>query len=338
MQSAQPKVSIGLAVFNGEKYLRQAIESILAQTFSDFEIIISDNASTDGTADICQEYVALDSRIRYHRNATNIGGARNESLTFQLSKGQYFRNAAHDDILAPHLIEKCVEVLDRDPSIALCYSTIVKIDEQGQQIGVIEQDIATSNRPFDRFCDLASMNHGCEATYGLMRSSILQKTDLQLNYSDSDRTWLCEIGLYGKFYRIPEPLFYQRFHAEMSTEVYPDLIDRMAWFNPSDQEKINHDLEMAWVQLRHYFRIISRAPLTMSERAYCYWHTLNLMRSIGFLTFGKNLKDVRHLNLSDPGKVAGVTLLLGISLMFAIADRVQSLRPAFKKPISRPQA
>src|SRR5262245_52473779 len=96
-----PTVSIGLAVYNGGQYLAQAIESILGQSYADFELIISDNASTDETETICRSYVARDERIRYSRNATNIGGARNENLTTTLARGRYFRWAAHDDYLEP---------------------------------------------------------------------------------------------------------------------------------------------------------------------------------------------------------------------------------------------
>src|SRR5262245_40295511 len=124
-----PLVSIGLAVYNGEEYLSDAISSILAQSFTDFELIISDNASTDRTEEICKTYADMDSRIRYSRNETNIGGVNNENLTFRLSKGKYFRLAAHDDVCDPKLIEKCVEVLERDQDVILCQTAIVNIDE-----------------------------------------------------------------------------------------------------------------------------------------------------------------------------------------------------------------
>lgn len=270
-----PKISIGLAVFNGEKYLRKAIDSILAQTFTDFELIISDNASTDRTEEICKDYVAKDSRIRYYRNATNIGGANNENRTFLLSKGQYFRLAAHDDVLAPKLIEKCVEVLDADSTVVLCYSTTIKIDEHGRHIGVLNRDMASSIKPHKRFQDLANWNHECETSYGLIRADILRKTDLQLNYSDSDRTLLCELSLYGRFHKVSEPLFYKRYHPEMSTNIYSDTIDRMAWFNPSDDEKIHDYLQHDLVRFRHYLRITSHAPLAFNERIHCYLHIAN---------------------------------------------------------------
>jgi glycosyltransferase involved in cell wall biosynthesis len=272
MTDKTPKVSIGLAVFNGEKYLREAINSILAQTFTDFELIISDNASTDSTEEICRDYAAKDSRIRYYRNVNNIGGANNENRTFLLSRGQYFRLAAHDDVLAPELIEKCVEVLDADTKVVLCYSTIITIDENSRHIAILDRDMASSIKPHKRFLELVNCNHNCETSYGLIRADILRKTDLQLNYPDSDRTLLCELSLYGRFYRVSDPLFYKRCHPDMSTKLYPDMIARMAWFNPSDDEKIHNYLQFGLVQLSHYLRIVSRVPLAFNERVNCYLH------------------------------------------------------------------
>ena len=108
MQSSTPKVSIGLPVYNGERYLREALDSILGQTFRDFELIICDNASTDETAAICADYAARDPRIRYHRQTHNIGATANFNHTFELARGAYFKWAAHDDVLAPTWLEKCV--------------------------------------------------------------------------------------------------------------------------------------------------------------------------------------------------------------------------------------
>ena len=98
MLNNQPKLSIGLPIYNGEKFLEQAIESLLSQTFKDFEIIICDNASTDKTHEICKAYVARDNRIHYYRNETNIGCARNFARVFELSSGEYFKWAAYDDL------------------------------------------------------------------------------------------------------------------------------------------------------------------------------------------------------------------------------------------------
>ncbi len=134
MTQHSPRVSVGLAVYNGENFIRAAIDSILAQTFTDFELVISDNASTDKTQEICLEYAAKDGRIRYYRCERNMGAAWNQNRVFELSRGEYFRLAAHDDVIAPEYLAKCVEVLDQNPSVVLCHSWTKAINDQGEVI------------------------------------------------------------------------------------------------------------------------------------------------------------------------------------------------------------
>lgn len=112
-----PKVSIGMPVYNGEKYIREALDSLLAQTFTDFELIISDNASTDGTEAICREYVARDLRIRYVRQSENRGAAANFQFVLDESRGDYFMWAAADDSWLPTFLTESVGVLDTDKTI-----------------------------------------------------------------------------------------------------------------------------------------------------------------------------------------------------------------------------
>jgi len=279
---SDPKVSIGLAVYNGERYLRKAVESILGQTYADFELIISDNASTDGTPEICLEYAARDGRITYQRNATNIGGANNENLTFRMAKGTYFRWAAHDDYLAPTLLEKCVAVLERNPSVVLVYPEVIEVDAEDKVIKTTALRKATSARPSERFHDLAFRDHYCEVIYGLLRSDVLRKTRLEQNYTDSDRVLLCELALHGPFYEIPEPLFYKRYHPG---NAYIDWGSRMSWFNPAWKGRI---VFPHWLQLFDFVRTIQRVPLPMSERLRCY-------RTLGewVLTYGRKMaKDL----------------------------------------------
>ncbi len=261
---SSPKVSIGLPVYNGAEFLSQAIESILGQTFTDFELIISDNASTDNTPAICQNYAAQDSRIRYYRNTTNIGGAHNGNRTFQLARGEYFRWAAHDDLCAPALIEHCVAVLDNDPSVVLCYTQTVNIDQKGQIRGIATLNRATSAKTHQRFRDLAFRNDYCEPSYGLIRSAVLGKTRLEQDFTGSDRVLLCELAFHGRFHEIPEPLFYKRHHAK---NVYIDWRARMAWFNPAWKGKITFP---NWLQFHHYLIAIQQGPISTLEKFYCY--------------------------------------------------------------------
>ena len=135
MNDHTPRVSIGLPVHNGERYLEETLESVLKQTFPDFELIIYDNASTDRTPEICRAFLEQDNRIRYFNSGRNEGASANFNRAFRASRGEYFKWIAHDDLIAPSYLEKCVEVLDRDDSVALCCSRVVLINEAGDILG-----------------------------------------------------------------------------------------------------------------------------------------------------------------------------------------------------------
>jgi len=277
-----PKVSIGLPVYNGDEFLAGAIEAILGQTFTDLELIISDNASTDKTAAICRHYAARDARIRYYRNPENIGGANNGNRTFLLAKGEYFRWAAHDDLCDSTLIEKCVAVLDQNPEVVLCYTQTVNIDQQGQALGVTTLNRATSPKPHRRFRDLAFRNDYCEPSYGLIRSDILRQTRLEQDFTGSDRVLLCELAFHGKFHEIGEPLFYKRHHPK---NTYLDWRARMAWFNPTWKGKITFP---NWLQFLAYLTAVQQGPLSALEKLSCY-----LIMGEWFLVNGKSMaKDL----------------------------------------------
>ena len=130
MRSSSPTVSIGMPVYNGEKYLRQAISSILNQTYPDFELIISDNASTDETRQICLQYAARDRRIRYQCNPQNIGAAKNFNLVFKLASGKYFKWMAHDDTVTSDFLSKCVDILEQNLQVVLCHTRVRIIDAE----------------------------------------------------------------------------------------------------------------------------------------------------------------------------------------------------------------
>jgi glycosyltransferase involved in cell wall biosynthesis len=260
-----PRVSIGLPVYNGERFLRQSIDSILAQTFRDFELVVCDNASTDATGPICEEYATRDPRVRYFRNSRNIGGINNANLTFLRSRGELFRWAAHDDVCGPTLLERCVEVLDDRPRAVGVYPGTINIDEDGNETGTRYGKEGTAPRPHARFRQLSYRHHPCEPIYGVIRSEVLRRTRLQQNYTGSDRALLCELGLHGPFVRIPEPLFYKRYHAGNQ---YKDWRGRMAWFLP-DLQNSGKPTFPNWLQLLDYLETVRRVPLPFVERQLC---------------------------------------------------------------------
>jgi glycosyltransferase involved in cell wall biosynthesis len=275
MEDNTPRVSVGLPVYNGETYLEEALDSLLAQTYSDFELIISDNASTDRTEKICRAYAIEHKRIRYFRNEVNIGGALNHNRVFELSRGEYFMWAGHDDLRAPEYLQRCVEVLDQNPRIVLCYTKTQDIDAEGRSLPTKHADLAiTSPRADERFRDLIRMDHRIEPIYGLIRSRILRKTPLEGQYADCDRVLLGELGLYGPFYEIPEYLFYRRDHPLGSVRVYPSRYQRTAWFEPTKPNTVVFPYNR---QFKEYLRSIRRAPLSWYDEILCY------LRMVGWL-------------------------------------------------------
>lgn len=270
MSQINPKISLGLPVFNGENYIELTIRSILDQTYTDFELIISDNASLDRTEEICRDYSEKDSRIRYYRNEKNLGLARNFRIVFELSSGKYFKWAAHDDIIAPDYLSKCVNVLEQDSSIVMCYTKTKLINEHGKVL--YDYDITLENtaspNPQDRFKDLVLINHWGSEIFGLIRSDTLKMTPLIASYAGSDRPLIAELSLHGRFYEIPEYLFFSRDHTERSVRK-ETIHSREALFDPANAGKVAFP---HWRLLLEYWKSVRRFPLNRYERIYCYLH------------------------------------------------------------------
>ncbi len=211
------RVSLGLPVYNGESFLRQALDSILAQTFVDFELVISDNASTDSTPDICQAYKVGDARIRYYRNESNRGAAWNHNRVFELSVGEYFKWCAADDVLAPGYLAACLDRLEAQPDAVLCYSNAVVIDDDDQPVELARHQDPPLASPdsVTRFSALLSpIPTSIIPFYAVIRSRALGRTRLHGNYLAGDRCLLAELSLLGPFLRVPEVLFYRRLGAK----------------------------------------------------------------------------------------------------------------------------
>lgn len=270
---SQPLVSIGLPVYNGEQYLAEVLDSLLDQTYPDLEIIIADNGSTDGTEAICRAYGNRDARIQYHRSPVNRGAAWNYNRTVPLAKGKYFKWAAADDLCLPTLIEKCVAALEAHPDVVVSFTQVIDIDGDGQVMETKQSKTGFTQRSAAaRFRGISRVRptHKCEEVFGVMRTGILAKTSLIGNYTDSDRTLLAELGLYGPFYEVPEALFLHRIHENNSVHGI-DRQARMAWFDPKAEGKI---VFPNWRQLGELLRVISNGPISINEKLRCYGQML----------------------------------------------------------------
>lgn len=223
-----PLVSIGLIVFNGENYLREALDGLIVQDYENFELLISDNASTDSTKDICEEYARIDKRIKYSRNTSNLGGA-NSSKVLEMARGEFFMWAAHDDNWDKSYVSKCVAKLQEFPKAVMCSSEITFIDSKGIPLvhGGYGTHVNLGSRPGmaiqDRVRELIS-RVGWFAFYGVWRTDAIRKinflSDTIQGYG-SDVLLLQYMILVGDFVKVEEKLFYYRVaDKEKTTEDY----------------------------------------------------------------------------------------------------------------------
>jgi glycosyltransferase involved in cell wall biosynthesis len=276
-----PKVAIGMPVWNGEKFVAEAIESILGQTYGDFELVISDNASTDATAEICRGYAKHDKRIRYFRQEKNIGAAPNHDEVFRLSAGRYFKWACHDDILAPEFIDECVRVLDRDEAVAVCCPTTVLINEDGSPVRYSVQldgmvDIygnlwrvtknmqLTSADPAERFAAVLCNMDWCFEIYGLIRRSALERASIMPSYYGGDKVVLAELSLLGRYHLLEAPLLRRRCHPAQSSSPQTSRY-RAMWISGRRMQLVPPQLRL----VAAYLRAVLWAKLTPVQRLHC---------------------------------------------------------------------
>src|SRR5262245_4895997 len=228
------RLSIGLPVYNGERFLPSALDSLLTQTFSDFELIICDNASADRTPQICETYRQRDHRVRYVRNERNLGAIANFNRVFELSAAPLFKWAAHDDLYRERYLEACIRLLDEHSDTILAHSNTAFIDDEGNlfpfdrntgcyidpKTGVRQKadspDIGDSPVALRRFWQVMAHARWGTLMFGVIPRNILQQTRLLPNFAGGDRAMLAELALLGRFRSSPERLFLKRFHEDSS--------------------------------------------------------------------------------------------------------------------------
>lgn len=293
MLGKSPRVSIGMPVYNGAAFLRESLDSLLSQTYGDFELIISDNASTDETEPICRSYAAGDPRVRYQRQEENRGATWNFNHVFELARSEYFKWAAYDDLHHPTFLARCVEVLDRCPDVVWCHSRTTHVGPDGKPLpDPATRDVSYSaagaaelpgpgsvraGRParlptreaehsHQRFRAVLLGDGGCIDVYGLMRREVVRKTMLLLPYYGTDKVFVAELGLWGRYREIPQTLFFLRVHPQASgclrTAAEQQLFEdpnASPWFTFTRLQL-----------LRGYARAILRADLTITERTRCF--------------------------------------------------------------------
>jgi glycosyltransferase involved in cell wall biosynthesis len=281
-----PRVSIGLPVFNGERYVARTLDSLLAQTFGDFELIIADNASSDGTEAICRAYVMRDPRVSYHRAAVNQGIVANFNRCVALARAAYFKWQAADDLVAPTFLERCLAVLEADPAVVLAFARSLIIDENDEPVRAVDYDAdADDPRPHVRFGRLIHIDHhrhAAQEVYGVIRSDALRRTPGYERCVRADSILLARLALLGRFRAVEERLFLNREHQDRSVRLVPGERARRRsrfskwlgsgpvpppeFWDPALTGKVTFP---EWRILREYARSLGLAPLSARERNRC---------------------------------------------------------------------
>src|SRR5882757_2138526 len=276
-----PKLSIGIPVFNGQELLPELLDSLLAQTFRDFEILICDNASSDRTPHICRKYERSDSRIHYVRNQRNLGAVANFNRVFELSTAPLFKWAAHDDLYHETYLDACVRLLDENPDIVLAHTGTAFIDETGDMLPFEQEtgsfvepktgkrywadvpDIGDTPVATNRFWQVLTRARWGTHMFGVVRREILQQTTLLPNFEGSDRAMLAELALLGRFKCANERLFLKRFHVNVSWALDHKELKN---FLSTDGKRYSRRLR----QIKAFFGAPTGKPFDVVSKSVCF--------------------------------------------------------------------
>jgi glycosyltransferase involved in cell wall biosynthesis len=266
MAIAIPAVTIGVPVYNSEKYLAETLQAILTQTFTDFELVISDNASTDATEGICNDCARSDSRVRYVRQPRNIGAPRNYNALVALARGRYLKWSSSNDIIQPQFLAACVPLLETRADVVLVYPRTRYFDaasgnvrDHADNFDLQDDDAVERYKKCDqRLVTNNIMN-------GLIRLRALRASTLHGDYPSSDIALMSELALYGKFIEVAQPLFYRR--SEADARYGAGTASKHKLYYPDDTFGSSR---RDWQRMRQMVRGVTAAPVTLSQRARLY--------------------------------------------------------------------
>ena len=293
------KVIIGLPVYNGQRYLQAAIESHLSQSFTDFDLVISDNGSTDGTPDLCSDFARLDTRVKYWRSPENRGILWNHRRVMDAiqSPNQYFRWAGADDIMESGLLQAMVTVLDTRPEVPAVMPDTKNIDEDGKIIGSMARVLdLQSGDVYQRAHDILVAGFQHVVAYGLLRASTLQIMRTRPDYPGWDPVFAWELALRGPMVQTEGAALLRRFHAGSISRV-KTAKELRKWVEPS--AKVGLDFPH-WTWAYEKWRVLFAVPLSPRYR----WRVGKFLARVTLWERGRLLRDVtqatkRALGLSD---------------------------------------
>jgi glycosyltransferase involved in cell wall biosynthesis len=267
VKKVQPFVSFGIPVRNGEGHIEKLIDSILQQTFQDFEIVIADNLSTDKTPQILRSYALQDHRFNCVFNEENIGQIENFNRVFKLSRGKYFRWIGVDDWLEPSYTEECVNLMENDPNvIGVTTYTVMhqkggfehRFEYKGERLESVK-----SSRRFSRMMWLLSKGLlYLSPLSAFFRREALTKTHLFQIAPDTDLIMAAEVSLVGPFRHINKHLVHRWRPLTAPTK----RIEMYKRYHPTRYKEVQHSY---WKACKKIASMIWDTPLTMGQKLIC---------------------------------------------------------------------
>jgi glycosyltransferase involved in cell wall biosynthesis len=303
-----PLFSVGIPVFNGENYLDEAIRSVLAQTVDDLELVISDNASTDRTEQICRDHAASDRRVVYARNERNLGAIPNYNRAFDLARGRYFKWLAHDDRILPGYATATTAALEKDETAVLCNSVVEYIGRNGQRLANYETVLgdADCDSPSQRFATLILRSHSVVDIFATFRRAAWLG-NRKGSFHGEDRAFLAYMALKGRLIHVKEPLNQMREHPNRYTRAVRSSRDRLSWHDTSKKGQLSFPTLRLFAE---YQKIVEAVPMPAAERRRCrlvlarWWFTnYNLVRA------GVDIASVALPNLVSVAETVKTRLL-----------------------------
>jgi len=281
-----PLISIGMPVYNGAAYIRFTLEGLLAQSFGDFELIVSDNASTDATRDVIEDCMLLDARVRYERQPANLGVNPNFSHVARRARGEFFKWSSSSDWCAPTFLERCLHELQAHDDTVLVAPRTRLFQDTPSKSQDYEFDIEVlDDAPSARFARLHSTLALNNALNGLIRTPALRRTRLIEPYRSADVVLMGHLALLGKFRLLSERLFYRRMEAATATVLQ----------DPAAVRTFHYPQMNAGILLQASKRQLGRAraalsaPMPIGERL----RTLTYAAKLGYWERETLLEDVR---------------------------------------------
>lgn len=297
MGKGEPRLIIGMPVRNGENFLGAALECLLAQSYTDFRIVLSDNSSSDRTRDIAEQYAARDERLQYVRQERDLGAAANFNFLVRTTESDLFKWAAHDDLCDPEYLRRTIELLDHNPEAVVAHSFTHVVNARDEIVGRYDdQQTLVNERPSRRLSASFHLRYP-SPVWGVMRRAALERTKLIEGYLGSDWNFLGEMLLQGRLVLVPEYLFSVRMHDRgFSFGIQRESKQfRLAWFDPAARRPLLSAFQSAW----RFVGAVLRHPLSPRERAACLGHIA--------IRFGRKLPAIRRA-VKDPGPGRAVVM------------------------------